>query len=267
MHSSSETLALVWAALRGATPPPPPPTWTRPLGTEPDSPGGCCLQGGVRSPRGAPWGSSAGGIAWWAGVAHCSDPSSCHWPNQLEAGQPWRVLAAPQLWLCARGEGIATELGSERGCVCLGAAPRLVWTGLASGLPRGPSGRGSLCLGSQVGLARGPEAVGHFPEAVLGSDSPVTVETETPSRLFQCVSPFPGRASPCHSSARPAPPRRLGPALWETGLQGRPGIPGRAPACVRGGGRVEPGLTLKPEPEVRGHSVLSGRPGSFLLCG
>lgn len=152
-----------------------------------------------------------------------------------QAGQPWRVLAAPQLWLCARGEGIATELGSERGCVCLGAAPRLVWTGLASGLPRGPSGRGSLCLGSQVGLARGPEAVGHFPEAVLGSDSPVTVETETPSRLFQCVSPFPGRASPCHSSARPAPPRRLGPALWETGLQGRPGIPGHAPACVRGG--------------------------------
>lgn len=44
-------------------------------------------------------------------------------------------------------------------------------------------------------------AVGCFPEAVLitCSDSPVTVETETPNRLFQCVSPFPGLACSCRS--------------------------------------------------------------------
>lgn len=156
------------------------------------------------------------------------------------------ALAVTSESSCARG-GTATELGSGRGCVCLE-------------LPGGCLGRGSLGLGSR--------GRGSFPKAALCSDSPVTVETGTPNWLFQCISPFPGRASPCHSPCPPPPPRpaRVGPAVREAGLWRRPGIPGVCLHVHSGEDAWSRGSPLSQEPEVRGHSVLSGRPGSFLLC-
>lgn len=150
------------------------------------------------------------------------------------------ALALLLLGVAVPRGGIATELRSGRRCVRLE-------------LPRGCVGRGSLCLGSQLGLAHRPEAVGYFPEAALCSDSPVTVETETPNRLFQCISPFPGRASPCHSP----PPAPHGWGLQSGRLDCGEGQESQG-VCLHvrdGGGCMEQGLTLKPR--ARGQRSLS----------
>ena len=113
-------------------------------------------------------------------------------------------------------------------------------------------------------------AAGCFPEAVLitCSDSPVTVETEAPNRLFQCVLPFPGLACFCHS----LPPTLCGwgPAISECWVHGEGQESQGTCTCVckrereLGGGVCREGLcisrggiTLKPG--AGGHRSLSAQ--------
>lgn len=129
--------------------------------------------------------------------------------------------------------------------VCLGSRTEARLDSARFPTAHGPSVRAPCRLGP-------PDQPGPSVLTMLCSDSPVTAETETPNRLFQCVLPFPGLA--CPATPFPPLPRLLwvGPCnLGALDHSGRPGIPGHVCAGAGAGesewaeGVWRRGLTLK----------------------